>query len=123
MKDFLLNHIFVIVSTLFGGGSLVGWIMERNKRKSEERQMAADALKTMQEAYDGFTKDSLDRYSILREEYEALREQSIQLKLEVTELKNKLEAVHKLAIQEKIRHKVLQKEFEDYKKKYPEKDL
>lgn len=72
-KSWLIENIFSIVTSILGGGSLLGWIQERKKRKIEENQLTADALKSMQEAYDTFTQDSLGRYNILKEEIDSLK--------------------------------------------------
>lgn len=109
IKDLIIEHIFNIVMSILGGTSLLGWVLERNKRKSEERQSQADALKSMQEAYDKFTKDFNDRYDALMADYD-------KVKMEIKILRAKLETTIKLAADERER---IYNEFEEYKKKHP----
>lgn len=97
MREWLFDNIFTILTSLLGSTSLVGWILERNKRKIEEKQATSDALKSMQHAYDEFTKDALEKYKELREEVNALRDEltkerlkNFQLEVEIKELKQKM---------------------------------
>lgn len=69
--EWILNNFLSIVTTLFGGTSLVALVMEKNKRRIEERQLSADALAKMQEAYAVFTEDSNKRYISLKQEMES----------------------------------------------------
>ncbi len=118
MKEWLLENIFSIITTVFGGGSFFAYITERKKRIIEEKQLASDALKTMQDAYDKFTSDSLKKYE--------------ELSVEVTELKKKLNGVTSQLESEKINYSTLKSahdklktaydklkaEFDIYKKKH-----
>lgn len=105
MKNFIAENLFSIITAIFGGGSLLGWFVERNKRKAEEKQLQADALKNMQLAYDKFTADSVERYDALKEE--------------IKHLKAKLEYIQRLSAEERVKYRKLEKEFEEYKKKFP----
>lgn len=70
MQQWIIDNIFTIISTIFGGSSLVAFFFERNKRRIEERQLNADALTKMQEAYSIYTTDSNNRYDKLKQEFE-----------------------------------------------------
>lgn len=70
MQQWLLDNIFTIITTVFGGTSILALFLEKNKRRIQEKQLSADALTKMQEAYSIFTKDSTSRYNELKEEME-----------------------------------------------------
>ena len=65
IQQLLADNIVSIITTLFGGGSFYAFWVEKGKRKIEQKQLGADALKTMQDAYDKFTEDSLKHYEEL----------------------------------------------------------
>lgn len=109
IKDNLID-LPTILTTIFGGGSFVAWITERRKRKIEEDQLGASALESMQNAYDKFTKDALERYTTLEMEFK-------QLKLEFLKSEDQYLALKKEYNQLKMDYDNLQKEFEEYKKK------
>lgn len=110
MKQFILENFFQIITSIFGGTSFLAWIVERKKRKIEEKQLTADALDKMQTAYDRFTEDSLQRYRDLKEEVESLKrtlEEETKAKLALQKDYNEL----------KEAYDNLKKEFNDYRKK------
>lgn len=41
--EFITQHFAIIISTIFGGGSLVGWIFEKRKNKAITKGVEADA--------------------------------------------------------------------------------
>lgn len=82
MKDFISEHLVTIITYIFGGGSLVGWILERKKKKTE-------ALSTMQEAYNTFTEDSLRRYEDLRNQVTLLRDELEKVSILLSEERSK----------------------------------
>ena len=90
MKDWLIANIFTIIATLFGSGSLFAYVTERKKRKIERKNLATDALKSMQDAYDRFTEDANERYN--------------EIKLEKEELKKRLAKVTKQLNEERKKH-------------------
>lgn len=111
IKDFFVDNFSIIFTTLFGGGGfLAGLFLERRKRRIEEKQLHADALKTIQEAYNTFSNDLLERYNDLKANYLVLKE-------EFKEIRVELENVRKTSAKERDK---LHKEFEEYKKKYPQ---
>lgn len=73
--EWIQNNIFTIITTIFGSGSFFAWITEKNKRKISEKQASAEALDTMQKAYDKFTEDSLKRYEAVVQEIRDLKEE------------------------------------------------
>lgn len=73
----MIDNLLTLVTSVLGGTSFVGYIMEKNKRKLEERQLGTDALKSMQESYDKFTEDFKERYMELSERYDKLLERYI----------------------------------------------
>lgn len=106
MKDFISEHLVTIISYVFGGGSIVGWILERRKKKTE-------ALRTMQEAYNTFTEDSLLRYEELKKQVLVLREELLEMSKQLSEEKRKyyvLEDKHNLLEYE---HNKIKKQLED----------
>ena len=50
IQQLLTDNIVSIITTLFGGGSFYAYYIEKGKRKIEQKQLGADALKTMQDA-------------------------------------------------------------------------
>ena len=118
MKEWLLENIFSIITTVFGGGSFFAYITERKKRIIEEKQLGADALTKMQEAYDKFTTDSLKRYEELSSEVEELKKKltlvTSQLESEKTNYSTLKSAHDKL----KTAYDKLKAEFDAYKKKH-----
>lgn len=68
--QWILDNIFTIFTSLFGGTSIIALFLEKNKRRITEKQLNADALQKMQEAYAIFTNDSTSRYNELKIETE-----------------------------------------------------
>lgn len=89
MKDFLANNLTLILTYLFGGGSLVGWILERKSRKTKEKQDTIDTVKSMQEAYNTFTTDLVKRYEDLKEEVIGLKDELENVSKQLTEERKK----------------------------------
>lgn len=85
-QQWLADNVITIFTTILGGTSFVGYIIEKRKRKIEEKQLSADALKTMQEAYDKFTEDSLRRYQDLQMEFQIVKDELKSLKSEYAKL-------------------------------------
>lgn len=85
MLDWILNNIFTIVPTIFGGTSIIALFLEKNKRRIQEKQLSADALTKMQEAYAVFTEHTTTRYNALKEEMDK----------EVGKLKTRLSDIEK----------------------------
>ena len=111
IQQLLTDNLISIITTLFGGGSFYAYYVERGKRKIEAKQLGADALKSMQDAYDKFTEDSLKRYEDLKNEVQDLR---TNLNLE----RENNEVLRKEHDSLKIAYNKLKKDFDDYKKKY-----
>lgn len=80
-----------IISLIFGSGSLVGFILEKNKRKIEQKSLATDALISMQRAYDNFTEDANQRYQLLKLDLESIRAELENEKIRNKEMSIKLE--------------------------------
>lgn len=76
VKKFILDNLITFIGYLIGGGSFYGYFLERKKRTIEEKQIGADALKTMQEGYDKFTADSLKHYEELSAEVQDLKKKA-----------------------------------------------
>lgn len=103
-KLIILDNLGLIITSLFGGGSFMAYLLEKKKRSIEEKQLASDALKTMQDAYDKFTQDSLQRYN--------------ELSLEVGDLKKKLILVTSQLENEEGKYLVLKNAYEKLKSSY-----
>lgn len=99
-KEWINQNLYNLISTLIGGTSLFAYITERKKRKLEQRKETIDSIKSMQEAYDKFTEDSLKRYNEISEEVVRLKEElkkiTFQLDIEGKRYKSLQEKYFKL---------------------------
>ena len=118
IQQLLTDNIVSIITTLFGGGSFYAYYVEKNKRKIEEKQLSSDALKSMQDAYDKFTEDSLKRYSELSEEVEKLKEKLLTVTSQLDKEKQNYINLKLEHDNLKISYNKLKKDFDEYKKKY-----
>ena len=118
IQQLLTDNILSIITTLFGGGSFYAYYVERNKRRIEEKQLSSDALKSMQDAYDKFTEDSLKRYSELSEEVEKLKEKLLTVTSQLDKEKQNYISLKLEHDNLKISYNKLKKDFDEYKKKY-----
>ena len=118
IQQFLIDNTISIITTLFGGGSFYAYYVERNKRRIEEKQLSSDALKSMQDAYDKFTEDSLKRYSELSEEVEKLKEKLLTVTSQLDKEKQNYINLKLEHDNLKISYNKLKKDFDEYKKKY-----
>ena len=118
IQQLLTDNILSIITTLFGGGSFYAYYVEKNKRKIEEKQLSSDALKSMQDAYDKFTEDSLKRYSELSEEVEKLKEKLLTVTSQLDKEKQNYINLKLEHDNLKISYNKLKKDFDEYKKKY-----
>ena len=112
------QQIITIIATLFGGGSLYGWFNEKQKNKIQIKQLDTDALKSMQDAYDKFTEDSLKRYSELSQEVEELKQKLLTVTYQLDKEKQNYINLKLEHDNLKISYNKLKKDFDDYKKKY-----
>ena len=118
LQQILTDNIISIITTLFGGGSFYAYYVEKNKRKIEEKQLSSDALKSMQDAYDKFTEDSLKRYSELSEEVEKLKQKLLTVTSQLDKEKQNYINLKLEHDNLKISYNKLKKDFDEYKKKY-----
>ena len=118
IQQLLADNILSIITTLFGGGSFYAYYVERNKRRIEEKQLSSDALKSMQDAYDKFTEDSLKRYSELSGEVEKLKEKLLTVTSQLDKEKQNYISLKLEHDNLKISYNKLKKDFDEYKKKY-----
>ena len=118
LQQILTDNLISIITTLFGGGSFYAYYVEKNKRKIEEKQLSSDALKSMQDAYDKFTEDSLKRYSELSEEVEKLKEKLLTVTSQLDKEKQNYISLKLEHDNLKISYNKLKKDFDEYKKKY-----
>ena len=118
IQQLLTDNILSIITTLFGGGSFYAYYVERNKRRIEEKQLSSDALKSMQDAYDKFTEDSLKRYSELSGEVEKLKEKLLTVTSQLDKEKQNYINLKLEHDNLKISYNKLKKDFDEYKKKY-----
>lgn len=118
IQQLVTDNILSIITTLFGGGSFYAYYVERNKRRIEEKQLSSDALKSMQDAYDKFTEDSLKRYSELSEEVEKLKEKLLTVTSQLDKEKQNYISLKLEHDNLKISYNKLKKDFDEYKKKY-----
>lgn len=118
IQQLLTDNIVSIITTLFGGGSFYAYYIEKNKRKIEEKQLSSDALKSMQDAYDKFTEDSLKRYEDLSTEVQDLKKKLIEVTTQLSKEKQNYATLREEHDNLKISYNKLKKDFDDYKKKY-----
>ena len=118
IQQLISENIGTIIATIFGSGSLYGWFYERRKNKIQEKQLGADALKSMQDAYDKFTEDSLKRYEDLSTEVQDLKKKLIEVTTQLSKEKQNYAILREEHDNLKISYNKLKKDFDDYKKKY-----
>ena len=117
IKQFLMDNLISIITTLFGGGSFYAFWVEKGKRKIEQKQLGADALKTMQDAYDKFTADALKHYEELSVEVENLKKKLTLVTSQFETEKQNYSTLKTAHDKLKIAYDNLKKEFENYKSK------
>ena len=118
IQQLLTDNIVSIITTLFGGGSFYAYYVEKNKRKIEEKQLSSDALKSMQDAYDKFTEDSLKRYEELSIEVQDLKKKLTEVTTQLSTEKQNYATLREEHDNLKISYNKLKKDFDEYKKKY-----
>ena len=118
IQQLLTDNIVSIITTLFGGGSFYAYYVEKNKRKIEEKQLSSDALKSMQDAYDKFTEDSLKRYEDLSIEVQDLKKKLTEVTTQLSKEKQNYAILREEHDNLKISYNKLKKDFDEYKKKY-----
>ena len=118
IQQLLADNILSIITTLFGGGSFYAYYVEKNKRKIEEKQLSSDALKSMQDAYDKFTEDSLKRYEELSVEVQDLKKKLVEVTTQLSTEKQNYATLREEHDNLKISYNRLKKDFDEYKKKY-----
>ena len=118
IQQLLTDNILSIITTLFGGGSFYAYYVEKNKRKIEEKQLSSDALKSMQDAYDKFTEDSLKHYEELSAEVQDLKKKLTEVTTQLSREKQNYATLRKEHDNLKISYNKLKKDFDEYKKKY-----
>lgn len=118
LQQILTENLISIITTIFGGGSFYAYYVEKNKRKIEEKQLSSDALKSMQDAYDKFTEDSLKRYEELSVEVQDLKKKLIEVTTQLSKEKQNYATLREEHDNLKISYNKLKKDFDDYKKKY-----
>ena len=118
IQQLLTDNIVSIITTLFGGGSFYAYYIEKGKRKIEAKQLGADALKTMQDAYDKFTADSLKHYEELSAEVQDLKKKLTEVTTQLSTEKQNYTTLREEHDNLKISYNKLKKDFDDYKKKY-----
>lgn len=82
--DVVKEYMSEILTVITG---VIAYLAGRKKERAQLKQTEGDALKTMQDAYDRFTSDSLKRYEELAKEVLGLRNIIAQLRIELEECK------------------------------------
>ena len=118
IQQLLTENLVSIITTVFGGGSFYAYYVEKNKRKIEEKQLSSDALKSMQDAYDKFTADSLKHYEELSAEVQDLKKKLTEVTTQLSAEKQNYATLREEHDNLKISYNRLKKDFDDYKKKY-----
>jgi len=102
MNAWLAENFYNIITTIFGGGSLMAFFLERKKRQSSAKQ-------TIQSVYDKFVKDSQNRYL-------ELLAQINEIKKELDNVYSELEKVTQELNEEKQKGSLLKISYETLKK-------
>lgn len=102
MGNWISENILLLTTVLGNLGFGFGYFQQRRLNKIKESADKTDALQSLQLAYNVFTKDSLERYNLI--------------KIEVDALKLKLDLVTKELITERNAHEISKKKLEDCKK-------
>ncbi|WP_299627756.1 hypothetical protein [uncultured Tenacibaculum sp.] len=104
MKEFLVNHIDVIIGYLFGAGGMFTAWTERKKRRQElvkaETQNQQQVVDLYQEALDDLKKRYDEKFNELETEIKQLRTNLDLWKSKYRDLKNEFEVYknnHKIA--------------------------
>ena len=118
IQQLLTENLVSIITTVFGGGSFYAYYVEKGKRKIEQKQLGADALKSMQDAYDKFTADALKHYEELSVEVENLKKKLTEVTTQLSAEKQNYATLREEHDNLKISYNRLKKDFDDYKKKY-----
>ena len=118
IQQLLIDNIVSIITTLFGGGSFYAYYIEKGKRKIEAKQLGADALKTMQDAYDKFTADSLKHYEELSAEVQDLKKKLTEVTTQLSTEKQNYATLREEHTNLKVSYNKLKKDFDEYKKEY-----
>ena len=82
IKQYLGEAVVAIVT------GLIAYLTGRRKANAELKSSEGEALKTMQEAYDKFTTDSLKKYQELYEELHEVKEMLKVVKKELEDCRN-----------------------------------
>lgn len=93
MKQWIMDNILTLITTVLGGTSFVGYVLERKKRRIEERQLNADALSRMQEAYDKFVEHSNTNYRELLNKYQELTMKYMELEQKYDRVEKELDTL------------------------------
>jgi len=117
MEAWIAQNIGLILTTLFGSGSFIALILEKKKRKIEEKQLGADALTKMQEGYDKFTANALEQYDSLRKEVMDLKKKLIDVTAQLEDEEGKYNTLKGNYEKLKISYDKLKKEFDAYRLK------
>ena len=80
MKEWILQNIVTIFTTILGGSSLAAYFFERKKNRAltsqefaKASQEEATALSNMRQAYKDFTEDMNQRYEALRTDFDEFK--------------------------------------------------
>jgi archaellum component FlaC len=118
MKQWILENIISLITTLFGGGFSLAYFFERKKNKAmtnqeiaKASQEEATALTNMRQAYKDFTEDMTQRYNTLSEEVNDLKKKLTDVSIELDQEKDKYNRL-------KSAYDTLKREFDSYKKKH-----
>lgn len=123
-KQWLIDNLYGIITTILGGTSIFAFISERNKRKIQEKKdessakkEEADALETIQTVYDKFVKDSLDRYVEMMTQIEAIKKELQDVYLQLENVTKELEIEKERSRLLNISYENLKKTCEEFNKK------
>jgi len=125
IKEIIITNFTTIFASLFGGGSLYAYFIEKRKNKAitnqevaKAGQEEATALSNMRQAYKDFTEDMTKRYDELSTEVESLKKKLATVTTQVKEEENKYDTLKVSYDKLKVSYDNLKKEFDNYKKKH-----
>ena len=117
MNTWLAENFYNILTTIFGGGSLVALFLERKKRQSSAKQEEASALETIQSVYDKFVKDSQNRYLELLTQINEIKKELDNVYTELEKVTKELDEEKQKGSLLKISYEILKKTCEEFSKK------
>ncbi len=114
----LLEHWLEVGGILGYLGAPLGFLFGRKRAIAETRITQTDAVKNMQDAYDGWVQDDKERYAELKKEVDEMKKENSLGRRESLAQREEIRAMRKLQIEERKEYEGLMKKYIDLDKKY-----